>query len=1170
MNRKVLKRRIKFVVDPITDYVFRESKRRVQQYARFYQNCRVKKKTILYESRDGNSMTDSPYAMFKYMVGNPDFKDYTHIWSIQDFAAVSSVVSKYRNYYNVKFVKRNSTEYLKYLATCEYLINNSTFQNFVIPKKDQIYINTWHGTPLKLMGFDIPGNPVQSQNVVRNFLSTDYLVSPNSHTTNMFTKSYKLNGIYSGTIIEEGYPRIDLTLNTDPNEMKQRLRSYGLTTDNQKQHILYAPTWKGTNVSKVNNDIHHIIADMNDLERKVGDKYNVLVKVHPYLYKEASKHADLQNRLVPDFIDTNEILSVVDLLITDYSSIFFDFLVTNKPILFYTWDLDVYNDERGQYLKNNELPGPLLFNAIELVEAIRDIDNVRAAYQEKYDSMKKRFTNHDDGHVTERIVNLIFKNSQEKLNTITNLNSSKEKILIYPGGMRNNGITSSFINLTNNIDYDTYDVSCFLPASSDDEFLRNIEKINKNVRLIFKGGTPVYNIVEHYRDKFIHNRGRNGLLAKKLYPEHIFVREHQRLFGKSTFDYCIDFSGYSLYWAKYIMVADAKKKLCFMHSDMLSDSEKVVNGRRPHRINLRGLFSVYNQFDKLVSVSKGTMEVNKANLSRYAAEDKFDYVLNSINPERILQIEVEEKMEEQPPCVEHFRARAVITGDSAWNLPPFYEGARLFTLGTELKDAEILITRKADSYYKFSHNNQVIGWISADSVEMLPDSILVEKDIQKIAKVTNPKGNQIWSKPYKVPGTEKISGSADYKNVIVDIDKEVETSRGMYSRISINGTVLGWISNSALQVLEADIFKRKLLKTRNYRWKKNVIKNIANRTLSEVRVIRPIYAKIAHPKHHLIYTHAHTHWNAKEMAPAKWLEGEIVTIKAAIKTRYGDSFLFYHEGKKIGWLDSSAFEMLKGSTLIKEVEVSKTAELNVGKKYSIWTKPYGLEGAEKVENVELEGSTVLIDREATTLKGTYSHVMSFGWVNNKALRVLGMDVDGRNILEPSSENINFVTMGRLSPEKGQDNLIKAFARFHKNRPNSKLYLLGEGALKKQLQSLIHENNLNHSVFLLGQVENPFSFLKKCDCFVLSSHYEGQPMVLLEAMTLGMNIIATDIVANRTVLENGKYGLLVENSIEGLEKGLEYMATQGDMYMPAQFDYKYYNEMAMESFYRPLK
>lgn len=165
-------------------------------------------------------MTDSPYAMFKYMLENQDYQDFMHIWSIQDFSVLSGVMAKYKDMPNVQFVQRNSKEYLKWLATSEYLINNSTFQSFFIPKSDQIYINTWHGTPLKNMGFDIPGNPSVSQNVVRNFLSADFILSPNAHTTNIFTHSYKLNGLYKGEIIEEGYPRIDLTLNTDPGSIR--------------------------------------------------------------------------------------------------------------------------------------------------------------------------------------------------------------------------------------------------------------------------------------------------------------------------------------------------------------------------------------------------------------------------------------------------------------------------------------------------------------------------------------------------------------------------------------------------------------------------------------------------------------------------------------------------------------------------------------------------------------------------------------------------------------------------------------------------------------------------------------------------------------------------------------------------------------------------------------
>src|SRR5699024_5505233 len=155
-----------------------------------------------------------------------------------------------------------------------------------------------------------------------------------------------------------------------------------------------------------------------------------------------------------------------------------------------------------------------------------------------------------------------------------------------------------------------------------------------------------------------------------------------------------------------------------------------------------------------------------------------------------------------------------------------------------------------------------------------------------------------------------------------------------------------------------------------------------------------------------------------------------------------------------------------------------------------------------------------VDKEVVTQEGKYNHIVKegrpVGWMDYRSLKtqkIFGVELGGEFIPDPSKENINFVNMGRLSPEKGQDNLIKAFASFHKKHENSKLYFLGQGPLNEDLQALIDNLGLNDSVHLLGQLENPFSFMNKCDCFVLSSHYEGQPMVLLEAMTLGMDIIA---------------------------------------------------------------
>lgn len=1199
MNKKVLKRRWDFIKNPIINYYKKDNHRRVNNYAKYYTSLKVEKNTIIYESRDGNSMTDSPYAMFKYMLENPNFQNYTHIWSIVDFEALSSVIDKFERYSNVKFVKRNSKEYYKYLASSEYLINNSTFQSFFIPKKNQTYINTWHGTPLKSMGFDIPGNPSHSQNVVRNFLSADYLLSPNSHTTKMFTESYKLSGLYKGTIIEEGYPRIDLTINTKPDLYQAYLRELGIVFDSGKETILYAPTWKGTNVAKVNNDVLQIIADLNQWEKEFGDKYNILVKVHPYLYKKASSYNELASKLIPDFIDTNELLSTVDLLITDYSSIFFDFLVTNKPILFYTWDADAYSEERGQYIANDDLPGPMVFNSRELIEAVENIDVLKRNYRQNYLAMQKKFTNHENGKVTERVVNYIFNKKDEKLNTIYDLDSTKEKILIYPGGMMDNGITSSFINLMNNIDYDKYDVTCFTGTPHSKVVLKNINKVNKNVRFLFKPGLPVYKLFEVYRDKFVHNRGERGYLGKLLYPEKAYIREHERLFGKTNFDHVIDFSGYSLYWAKFLVAADAKRKICYMHNDLLSDSEKVVNNRRPHRVNLRGLFSIYHRFDKLVSVSEGTMELNRSNLLEYADYDKFDFIMNSINPEKILGTQVAEVSKELSGS-EGFKSRGILKNGNlfpVWNTLPNQTNARNYKVDKKIVNSEIFISRKAivdgELFYKFSFNYQIVGWISSKAIKLLPDSIIVEREIDKLGQLARPRGNDIWSLPYKVSGIKKISKSGDYKNVILSLDKEAKTQHGVYVRMSVNETLIGWIDASALNILEeysmdstmsrdqqAKIIKARVsLLQKNYKEHSNFIQRIEDRTLNERNIYKDTYALIKNPSKHTIWTKAYPNVGAKKVALATEYEGIVAKVNTVHRTRKGSYYEFSVEDVKIGWLDARAFEVIKNQPMIiKEAEVSKVAEIKLGKNDFIWTTPYGLKGAKKtLKHVkQLNGQLVYIDKEITTQKGKYSHLqlneVSLGWLDSRALLVkekLGIQVGDVFIPEPSEENINFVNMGRLSPEKGQDNLIHAFALFHSKHKNSKLYILGQGALYEELSALIDELELKDCVYLMGQIENPFSFMKKCDSFILSSHYEGQPMVLLEAMTLGMKIIATDIVANRAVLENGKYGLLVENNILGLESGMRSIVNDKEKHTPGEFNYNEYNESAMQSFYKCL-
>lgn len=1196
-NKKILKRKIKFLRDPLRNFIKDKRHQRNNLYAYYYQHLKVVDKTVLYESRDGKSMTDSPLAIFEYLLHHPKYKDYTHIWSIEEFEMLQPIMNKYKGYKNVVFVKRNTKDYLKYLATAKYLINNSTFQSFFICKEEQIYINTWHGTPLKYMGFDIPGNPAHSQNVLRNFLSSSYLISPNEHTTNMFLNSYKLKHIFSGKIIEEGYPRIDLTLNTNPFEFKKNLQSLGVSLSLEKKTIVYAPTWKGTNVSKVKNNLIQITSDLNHLQERYGHEYNILIKLHPFLYHQANQSKEIQNQLVPDFIDTNMLLSATDLLITDYSSIFFDFLVTNKPILFYMWDADEYSEERGMYFDLEDLPGPRLYNIKDLAESIGHIEELHLQFKTKYDRFKHEFTKHDDGKVTERIVEAIFNNETDTVRCINSYHEQKEKILIYPGGMKNNGITSSFINLTQNIDYHKYDVSCYMSTPNSKEVLNNIKKINKNVRFIFKPGLPVYSLQEVYKDKLIHNRGVKGKLEKRLYPQDAYLRECQRLFGKSNFDHIIDFSGYSLFWAKYLVSADSKTKICFMHNDLLSESEKTINGKKPHRINLRGLFTIYHKFDKLVSVSKGTMELNKQNLSQYAEESKFDYVMNSINPDKILGTELTSSDEKDKSLIisnKPFKSRAKILSSKHDKILTTLVEDNLSTFSAkEFENKVVMITRKAvtkqnEVLYKFTYEDHVVGWLNKEAFKILPDSIICEEEVHKLAVITSPKRNDIWTKPFRTKGIKKVSSSHPYKNIMVEINREARTERSVYSRFYINKQLIGWIDSSALKIIknyevgsdlpedkQALIEKEKhTLLAGNYHKHEEFIHSLNNRTLLERNLNKQM--KIVHTENLTIWSKAYPNFGCIEICSADLYKDNIVTVTKSHKTNTSTYYQFSVDGKVIGWLNVKAFKTLDSQSILNRKKVSYTALLHLDK-FKIYNNNTNGNTRYQIikDNHLYHQKEVLITEEIITPLSTYCAVElnndKIGLVDKRALEILeirGFEIGNEFVPYPSKQHYNFVNMGRLSPEKGQDNLITAFKQHVETNTNSRLYILGDGILKNDLQSLINQLELQNHVFLVGQVENPFTVLKMCDCFVLSSHYEGQPMVLLEAMTLRMDILATDIIANRTVLENGKYGSLVNNSIDGLVEGLNNFSSHAHPTY-ATFDYKEYNQKAMDTFYKVL-
>lgn len=763
------------------------------------------KEIILYESFNGTSLTCNPLALFQALLAHPDYQSFLHVWVLNDKARIPAA---YRALPNVIFVSKGSDGYLRYLATAQYLINNSGFPPYFVRRDGQKYLATWHGTPLKTLGKEQKYKFYDHNRTQRNFLQASHIISPNPHTSAIQLDSYDIRPIYTGLYAETGYPRVDLTLNTTESEKAALRERMGLTAD--RPIVLYAPTWRGT-LQDVAFDTERLENDLSALTRL---DCQFIFRGHS-LMESVLQTQSIGCQVVPPDIDSNALLSIVDVLITDYSSIFFDFLATGRPIIYYIYDVEEYEQERGLYFSMQDMPGIKCSTIDELCAGIKQALNGDSSNTLHYQEAQKLYNLHDDGHATDRVIDFFF--HDQTSHAIDFNPEDKPAVIFHAGGFEPNGITASAINLIQALDRNDFHLVLAMAPDRIEKSplaLQQFAKLPKDIYTVPRYGSMPMTLEERWVRIQTEEGGLVSNPTIKKILETAFAREFRRIFGNKKYASVVAFSGYDDFFGAVLNINNfPMRKLIYLHNDMLAEYHKRFYW-------LARIFNLYQYADYLISVSEQTNQLNKKQL--------FDWP--GVNPE------------------------------------------------------------------KFVHCDNVI--------------------------------------------------------------------------------------------------------------------NAAN------------------------------------------------TIKLA--------------------------------------------ELPL----------------------EQAHDTVIFD----------------------------------------SPGIKFITMGRLSIEKDHEKLIHAFAKIHAKHPDAQLLILGDGPLRGQLDVLVAKLQLADCVHLLGYRSNPYNYLRRADCFILSSNHEGQPMTLLESLILRKPIIATDIVGNRSVLE-GRGGLLVENSIDGLINGFDKFISQGIDLVP--FNAEEYNKSALNNFFEKV-
>jgi len=592
-------------------------------YNHYVQDLPIREKTIVYESFGGVAMGCNPLAIFRRLLASGEYREWTHVWILDE---KGKIPKEYRGLGNVIFVRKESDLYLRYVATASHLVNNSTFPSWFVRRNEQKYLNTWHGTPLKTLGKDIKGNFMELKNTARNFLHATHIISPNPHTTHVLVDRYDVAGILSAQVAETGYPRADLTLNASEAERSATRKGLGLADD--LPVVLYAPTWRGT--------LGDAVLDGDQLKAAIaglaGLDCQVVFRGH-YFSEKLLAELDLPVVIAPYGIDTSELLAITDVLVTDYSSILFDYLPLRKPIVYFAYDRDQYTELRGLYFRMDEMPGVLCGTAGELINAVGSAIQGAGLDVGAYDRAIEKFCSHDDGHATERAVAFFMDDAAAGEMSVRK--DRRKALLFYAGAFPPNGITTSCLNLLSALDPSIYRIVVAIDADAIEQFqvrMENFGKIPEHVQIIARVGRMLTSPEERWLVE--------GLRVSGTFPSpemwdiylDVHAREFRRMFGASTFDGVVQFDGYSMFWSAVMLGADdGTVKVMYLHNDMRAEAELKFP-------SLRGLFRLYRDYDALVSVSEAMSWTNRQKLSQaYGIEGKeFTFAENVIVPEAIL------------------------------------------------------------------------------------------------------------------------------------------------------------------------------------------------------------------------------------------------------------------------------------------------------------------------------------------------------------------------------------------------------------------------------------------------------------------------------------------------------------------------------------------------------
>ncbi len=537
-----------------------------------YYNSRIEDDMVYIESRNGFDFTGNLFRIVEELstgkYGN--FRIYVYAES-----HVNAKIEEYGKNYglNIHEVINSNDKACEIMHKAKYVFTDSGIRNKYVKKQGQIFINTWHGTILKLMGIDNSHERLTMGIIQRSLLFSDYLIFPSDYLKDRLLKSFMLEDVYPGKILLEGYPRNSVFL--DESRSMEFRSKFGLENH---EIFIYMPTFKGLVDNRKDEKQKGEVSEfLKEIDESMNDDQVMFAKLHPYNTQKIDFDKFTHIRPFPNGFEIYDIVSMADCLITDYSSVFFDFANTRRKIIIFNYDEEEYLSDRGFYFPLSDLPFPKVQTVRDLITEMnlpKDYDDTQFV---------EKFCQYERPDAVEYICDAIF-NGKDSCR-FESVDNGRPNVLLFAGDFTDNDCVDNMLEYIESINPERYNVFV--------TFCSWMENIRQNPESVFNripegvGVLPfANNLFPTIKEKLDYNKLYKG--SEECYDDSMksfFKRTFDLQFGNLDFEYIVSFDSSDF---NQNLTFDCACDKFYLLSDSNSKVEKII-GRDSAVSNLKQL-----------------------------------------------------------------------------------------------------------------------------------------------------------------------------------------------------------------------------------------------------------------------------------------------------------------------------------------------------------------------------------------------------------------------------------------------------------------------------------------------------------------------------------------------------------------------------------------------------